>query len=69
LKQNILNNIQNNNISDNNTYFCAKCLRLLDSEDSDVVKDIEGNLFCDRWCKSDFLRENYKLIEEVIGGC
>lgn len=67
MKQNILNNIHNNNISDTNTY-CSKCLRELDSEDSDVVKDVDNNFFCDKWCKVEFHKENRKLIEEVIGG-
>ena len=58
---------KNDNNNNNNTY-CAKCLKELDSEDRDIVKDVDNNLFCDRWCMSEFLRENYKLIEEVIGG-
>jgi len=52
-----------------NTYFCAKCLKELDSEDRDVVKDIENNLFCGRDCRQDYWRENYKLIEEVMSKC
>jgi len=71
---------QNNNINErstdnkfknndnDNTYFCAKCLKELDSEDRDVVKDVEGNYFCGRFCRQEYRRENTKLIEEVIGG-
>ena len=57
-----------NDSSNTNTYFCAKCLKELDNDDRNVVKDVDNNLFCDRFCMSEFLRENYKLIEEVIGG-
>ena len=65
---------QNNNINERsigknkNTYFCAKCLRELDNEDRDIVKDVDNNLFCDRWCRSYFRKENHDLIEEIIGG-
>ena len=71
MKQNILNNIQNNNISDisDNNIYCSKCLKELDSGDRDIVKDVDGNLFCSRFCKSEFLKENYKLMQEVMGGC
>ena len=61
---------QNNNIierSINDRFFCAKCLRELDSDDRDVVKDIDENYFCDRECRGYFWKENKKLIEEVIG--
>jgi len=68
---------QNNNINErsmdskfnskfkNNNTYCSKCLRELDS---DVVKDVDNNFFCDKWCKVEFHKENRKLIEEVIGG-
>jgi len=55
------------NINNNNTYFCAKCLRELDSENRDVVKDVDNNIFCDKICRSEFYKENYLLILEIIG--
>lgn len=51
----------------NNIIYCSNCLRELDSKDKDVVKDVDNNIFCDKWCKGEFLRENYKLILEIIG--
>jgi len=55
-------------IDDNSdTYFCAKCLKELDSDDRDVVKDVDNNIFCDKICRSYFRSENRKLVEEVIG--
>jgi len=51
----------------NNTYFCAKCLKELDSKDKDVVKDVDNNIFCDKICRSEFYKENYLLILEIIG--
>ena len=57
-----------NSDNSNNTYFCANCLKELDSKDRDIVKDVDNNIFCDRECRSYFRKENYELIEEVIGG-
>jgi len=65
LKQNILNNIQDIKQNNNNNTYCSNCLKLLDNN-KDVVKDIEGNEFCDKICRSYFLKENLKLLIEVI---
>ena len=67
MKQNILNNIQDIK-QNNNTYFCAKCLKELDIKDRNIVKDVDNNYFCDRECRNYFRKENHDLIEEVIGG-
>ena len=63
MKQNILNNIQD--IKQNNNTYCSNCLKLL-NDNKDMVKDIEGNEFCDKICRSYFLKENLKLLIEVI---
>ena len=63
MKQNILNNIQD--IKQNNNTYCSNCLKLL-NDNKDMVKDIEGNEFCDKICRSYFLKENLKLLMEVI---
>jgi len=56
---------KNNNKHDN-TYFCAKCLRELDSEDRDVVKDIDENCFCDRECRKDFYLECRQDMDDIM---
>jgi len=59
---------KNDNVNNSNNYtYCSKCLKELNSEDKDIVKDIEGNLFCSRECRQDYWRENRKLIEEIYG--
>ena len=65
IHSNIYNNLQNDNIYINT--YCSKCFKLLDdSNKNNIVKDIDNNFFCDKYCRSDFHKENYKLIEEVI---
>ena len=54
-----LNNLKNNT-------YCAKCLKELDSEDSDVVRDVEGNFFCDRFCLNDYWMENRREIDDRL---
>jgi len=56
-----------NDSNSDNTYFCANCLKELDSKDRDIVKDVDNNLFCDKICRSEFYKENYLLILEIIG--
>jgi len=55
-----------NNNDDNNTYFCAKCLKELDSMDRDIVKDIDNNLFCDRECRKDFYLECRQDMDDIM---
>jgi len=54
------------NDSNNTNTYCAKCLRLLDDEDRDIVKDIEGNEFCDRECRKDFYLECRQDMDDIM---
>ena len=60
------NNINERSMDNTNTYFCAKCLRELDSEDRDVVKDIDENCFCDRECRKDFYLECRQDMDDIM---
>jgi len=54
LRQNKIQQFININTT---TGYCAKCLKILDNGDKNIVKDVEGNEFCDRECKVDFYLE------------
>ena len=44
----------------NNTkVYCSKCCSDISNRKS-VVKDHEGNVFCDRWCRKDWFQEERK---------
>jgi len=65
----IHSNLQNDNININT--YCSNCLKLLDGSDSNnnsnnIVKDIDNNFFCDKYCRQDFHRGNNKLLEEIV---
>lgn len=49
----------------NKVSYCSKCLRLLDNS-NDIVRDYEGNLFCDSDCRADFWRENKKEMDSIL---
>ena len=55
-----------NDSSNTNTYFCAKCLKELDNDDRDVVKDVDGNEFCDRECRKDFYLECRQDMDDIM---
>jgi len=72
--QNKLQNLQNDNINNvvhininTTTGYCAKCLKILDKgESKNVIKDAEGNEFCDNFCKIDYWRENRLEIDDRL---
>lgn len=57
---------KNGNIFVNKTGYCSKCLRELDMSDKDIVKDAEGNLFCDSSCRRDYHYENYREMDSLM---
>ena len=53
-----INNINYNIKVNIVTGYCAKCLKVLDENSKDVVRDNEANWFCCFECKRDFWAEN-----------
>ena len=48
------------------TGYCAKCLKILDSNDKDIVKDVEGNEFCCRECRKYYYMEIRKEMDSML---
>ena len=64
LNNNLIKKLQQSqNTYINKSKYCTKCLRELDMNDRDIVKDAEGNLFCDFECKQSYWREVNKELD------
>jgi len=53
--------MSNSNINSKN--YCTKCLSVLGDS---MVKDVEGNLFCDESCRRDYYYENRREMDSIL---
>lgn len=52
------------NNNDNITY-CSKCLKQIDINDKDVVRDINGDWFCSSDCRKDFWHQARQDFDDI----